>query len=269
MSVLSPQAYPTLSTQPAPHPSAALPGDFLSIENRRILDQALTAVNRETLARCGINDERGNVVGITHYADNCPESQNISPEMELQMRQDVFKRVGGYVGPAVWELGRSLTKKEKQEELIWLKRGSYVKRLGNEMQKRYKTPFAEMSFVDLRAIRGEATLGVPRTGGTASTTMILYDRAIDHYYYSLTDNPMVKKLVELKVFNTARTAKDNMKRLKEYAREGMFKLVPAIRGGGQKKSGRGAGGRDMPPHLDLWLSVDKVPKGENVTKLTN
>jgi hypothetical protein len=79
---------------------------------------------------------------------------------------------------------------------------------------------------------------------------------------------MVKKLVELKVFNSTSTANDNKKRLKDYAREKEFKLVPGKTGRGNK-SDRGAGGRDMPPHLDLWLSVGKVPEGENVTKLTN
>jgi len=68
------------------------------------------------------------------------------------MRRDLFKRLGGYVGPAVWELGRPLTEEEKRDELILLKRGSYVKRLGNKMQELYKTPFAKMSFEDLRAI---------------------------------------------------------------------------------------------------------------------
>jgi hypothetical protein len=122
-----------------------------------------------------------------------------------------------------------------------------------------------MSLSERVAKGGEATLGVPRTGGKASTTTILYDGTKDHYYYSLTDPPMMKKLVELEVFNSARTAKDNMKRLKDYAREGKFKLVPAIRG----NKYRGAGSKDMPAQLDLWLSVGKVPKGDNVTKLTN
>ena len=61
-------------------------------------------------------------------------------------------RLGGYVGPAKWELGRPQTEEEKRDELIYLKRGSYVKRLGNEMQELYETPFAKMSFEDLRAI---------------------------------------------------------------------------------------------------------------------
>jgi len=73
------------------------------------------------------------------------------PERERQMH-DVFMRLGGYVGPAVWELGRPQTEEEKQDELIWLKRRSYVKCLGNKMQEQYKTPFAKMSFEDLRAI---------------------------------------------------------------------------------------------------------------------
>jgi hypothetical protein len=118
------------------------------------------------------------------------------------------------------------------------------------------------------AIGGEAGLGVPRTGGKASTTMILHDMNENKIYYSLTDAPMVKKLVELKVFNSARTAGDNMKRLKDYAREGKFKLVPGKTGRGNK-SDRGAGSKDMPANLNLWMSTGKVPKGENVTELTS
>jgi hypothetical protein len=117
--------------------------------------------------------------------------------------------------------------------------------------------------------RGALSKGVPRTGGTTSTTMILHDKDDDHYYYSVTNPPMEKKLVELRVFNTTRTAENNMKRLKDYAKDkGEFKLVPGKIGKGNK-SDRGAGSKDMPPHLDLWLSVGKVPEGENVTKLTN
>ena len=59
------------------HPSAALPENFLAINNRRILDQALTVVHRETLGRHGRVDESGNVKSITHYADTCPGLQNV------------------------------------------------------------------------------------------------------------------------------------------------------------------------------------------------
>jgi hypothetical protein len=292
-----------------PHPSAALPGNFLSIDNRRILDQALTAVNRETLERYGRRDEDGNVVGITHYADTCPKKfQNISNEMLSQIRRDDLKRRGGYVGPAVWEFGRPQTQKEKQDERHWLTRGSYVTRLGNEMQKLYTTPFAKMSDKDLYAVfvaksteqginssatdegravgehylasedrytmsmsdRAKEATGVPKTGGKASTTLILHDQTDEnnvHIYYSLTDKPMAQKLFDLKAFNSERNAVDNMKRLKDYAGQGKFKLVQGSANG--RNSSKAAAGSKMPLHLNLWLSVGKVPEGENVKQLVN
>ena len=120
------------------------------------------------------------------------------------------------------------------------------------------------------AERAKETAGIPRTGGIVSMTMVLHDRNENEIYYSLTVPPMTEKMKELQVFNTARTAKDNLPRLKKYASElkKPFKLKPASKGGNKNsKSDRGAGGGDMPANLNLWLSVGEVPKGENVTEL--
>ena len=118
------------------------------------------------------------------------------------------------------------------------------------------------------AERAKETAGIPRTGGIVSMTMVLHDRNKDKIYYSLTVLPMAEKMKELQVFNTARSAKDNIPRLKKYASElkKPFKLKQAPKGR-NTKSDRGAGGRDMPANLNLWLSVGEVPKGENVTEL--
>jgi hypothetical protein len=116
------------------------------------------------------------------------------------------------------------------------------------------------------------TTGVPRTGGKASTTLILHDQTDEnnvHIYYSVVDPPMAQKLFDLKAFNSARTAMDNMKRLKDYASKlgKPFKLVQGSANG--KNSSKAAAGSKMPLHLNLWLSVGKVPEGENVTQLVN
>jgi hypothetical protein len=118
--------------------------------------------------------------------------------------------------------------------------------------------------------RGEAALGVPKTGGKASTTTVLHDLTDEnnvHIYYSVTDKPMAQKLFDLKAFNSASTALDNMFRLKEYASKlgKPFKLVQGSANG--KNSSKAAAGSKMPLHLNLWLSVGKVPEGENVTQL--
>ena len=120
--------------------------------------------------------------------------------------------------------------------------------------------------------RGKESTGVPRTGGKASTTTVLHDKTDEnnvHIYYSVVDPPMAQKLFDLKAFNSARTAMDNMKRLKDYASKlgKPFKLSQGSANG--KNSSKAAAGSKMPLHLNLWLSVGKIPEGENVTQLVN
>jgi hypothetical protein len=230
--------------------------------------------------------------------------------MELQMRQDNMKRVGGYDGPANWERGRPLTEEEKQAELIYLKRGSYITRLGNKMQEQYEIPFANMSFKDLQAIfiakvtkqgnnsastdeneargvhvrmqgegagvektmsmaeRGEMSAGVQRTGKIESKITVLYHG--NKIYYSRTDAPMLEKMVELQMFNTEKSAMNNIPRLRKYAEEvGKFKLKPGSIGKPRKDfvPYRGACGSGMPSDLKVWMSVGEIPKDGNVTEL--
>jgi hypothetical protein len=65
--------------------------------------------------------------------------------------------------------------------------------------------------------RGEASTGKPRTGKIESKISVLYHE--DMIYYSVTDRPMLKKMVELQVFNSEETAKKKMPMLKKYAEE--------------------------------------------------
>ena len=139
------------------------------------------------------------------------------------------------------------------------KRGTHWKRHGKG-----KGVVKTMSMAE----RAEETTGIPRKGGIVSTILVPYHE--DKIYYSLTNDPMFEKMVGLQVFNSKRNARDNIWRLKDYASEGKFQLKLATKGGDRRKDFvpyRGACGRDMPTDLNVWLSVGKIPKGDNVTVL--
>jgi hypothetical protein len=79
------------------------------------------------------------------------------------------------------------------------------------------------------AERGEASTGKPRTGKKESKISVLYHE--DKIYYSHTDPPMLKKMVELQVFNTEKSARNNIPRLRKYAEEeGKIELKPGSMG---------------------------------------
>jgi hypothetical protein len=139
------------------------------------------------------------------------------------------------------------------------KRGVHVKRngVGAGVEK-------TMSMTE----RAEKSAGVPRTGKKASKILVLYHG--DKTYYSRTNPPMMKKMVELELFNNDATAKGRIPRLYDYGKEvGKFKLKPGSMG--RVKNGLvqygGACGSGMPSDLDVWMSVGTVPKGNNVTEL--
>ena len=98
---------------------------------------------------------------------------------------------------------------------------------------------------------GTASAGIPRTGAISSTILVLDDRNAGRIYYSLTDPAMSEKMVNLRVFGSVITTQKNMKRLKDYASDGEFKLKAATKGRG-KKSDRGACGWDMPANLSTF-----------------
>ena len=65
--------------------------------------------------------------------------------------------------------------------------------------------------------RGAEATGIPKTGANFSTILVLDDRNAGRIYYSLTDTPMFDKMVELGVFGSVETAKNNIRRLKDCA----------------------------------------------------
>ena len=141
------------------------------------------------------------------------------------------------------------------------KRGTHLKRtgVGAGVDK-------TMSMSD----RGAKSAGKPKTGGNESKIIVLHLK--DKIYYSRTDPPMLEKMVELKLFNSKTTAKDNISRLKKYGEEeGKFQLKPGAKGRPRKDfvpyRYRGACGSDMPADLNVWMSVGTVPKDGNVTEL--
>jgi hypothetical protein len=138
-------------------------------------------------------------------------------------------------------------------------RGVHVKRKGVGAGVEKSMSMAE---------RGEKSTGVPRSGKNESKISVLYHK--DKIYYSRTDPPMLKKMVELQVFNTEKSAKNSIPRLREYAEEeGKFELKPGARGKPRKDfvPYRGACGSGMPSDLKVWLSVGEIPKDGNVTEL--
>ena len=113
--------------------------------------------------------------------------------------------------------------------------------------------------------RGEASTGVPRTGKKESKILVLYHG--DKTYYSRTNHQMVKKMVELHIFNSESMANSKIPKLYDHGKEvgNKFKLKPGAMGGGRKYGG--ACGCGMPSDLDVWMSVGEIPKGDNVTEL--
>ena len=91
--------------------------------------------------------------------------------------------------------------------------------------------------------KGKSSTGKPRTGGLVSTNLVIRD-GNEMWYSSITDKPMINKLIELGVFQSTMsqaTVNRKMKTLKEKASKGEFKLVAG---------------------KDLWLSAPvEIPKG--------
>jgi len=89
--------------------------------------------------------------------------------------------------------------------------------------------------------KGKSSTGKPRSGGVVSTNLVIRDG--NEMRYSITDKPMIKKLIELRVFKSTIahfTAKKKLKTLKDKAAKGEFRLVAG---------------------KDLWLSAPvEIPK---------
>jgi len=135
-------------------------------------------------------------------------------------------------------------------------------------EHRMKNGEISMSTLERVTKAGMASTGIPRSGKKESKISVLYHE--DKIYYSRTDPPMLKKMVELQVFNTEKSAKNKMPMLKKYAEEeGKFELKPGARGKPRKDlvPYRGACGSGMPSDLKVWLSVGEIPKDGNVTEL--
>ena len=120
---------------------------------------------------------------------------------------------------------------------------------------------------------GTATLGVPRKGKIESKILVLYHKNENKIYFSRTDPPMLKKMIELQMFNTEKSAMNKITKIKKYGEEvGLgkpFHLKPCYNGKPRKDfmPYGGACGSCMPTDLDVWMSVGKVPQGD-ATELT-
>ena len=131
---------------------------------------------------------------------------------------------------------------------------------GTHVKRKEKTP--SMSE------RAEKKAGVPTK---KSRILVLYHG--DKTYYSRTDPPMAKKMVELELFSTESNAKTKIPKLNDYGKEigiGLkFKLIPGARGftGKDIVPHGGACGSKMSSDLNVWMSVGEIPKGNNVEEL--